>query len=56
MNAACGNCLADTVPGPFGLRVVERKQKGAPVRARVCTGEVGDCPTGTTCSPRHHCE
>jgi pimeloyl-ACP methyl ester carboxylesterase len=57
MNAACTNCLAATVPGPFGLKVVERQQKGSPVRSLVCSGEAGDCPAGTTCSLRkHHCE
>ena len=57
MNAACGDCLAATVPGPFGLKVPERRQKGAPLRTIVCTGEPGDCPPGTVCSvQKHHCE
>ena len=57
MNAACGNCLASTVPGPFGAKVPERKQKGAPVRKMVCAGEPGDCPAGSTCSMKtRRCE
>jgi hypothetical protein len=57
MNAACGDCLADTVPGPFGLKVPERKQKGAPVHTLVCAGAPGDCPPGSACSPRRRrCE
>jgi len=28
MNAACFDCLAATGPGPFGMKVVERRQKG----------------------------
>jgi hypothetical protein len=57
MNAACGDCLADTVPGPFGLKVPERKQKGAPVHTLVCAGAPGDCPPGSTCSTRRRrCE
>jgi pimeloyl-ACP methyl ester carboxylesterase len=57
MNAACFDCLADDGPEPFGLKVPERRQKGAPLKSIVCTGEPGDCPAGTTCSPaKHHCE
>jgi hypothetical protein len=57
MNAACGGCLADTVPGPYGAKVPERLQKGAPVRTLVCDGAPGDCPPGSTCSARkHRCE
>ena len=57
MNAACGNCLATSVPGPFGLKVPERHQKGAPLRTLVCDGAPGDCPPGSTCSMRRHrCE
>jgi pimeloyl-ACP methyl ester carboxylesterase len=56
--ANCPGCsLTDATPGPFGLKVVERAQKGAPLRSVVCGGEVGDCPAGTTCSPqKRHCE
>jgi hypothetical protein len=57
MNAACGDCLAPAGPGPFGLKVPERRQKGAPVGALVCDGAPGDCPPGATCSTRkHRCE
>ena len=57
MNAACGDCLTTEGPGPFGVKVIERRQKGAPLRTRVCTGEAGDCPSGTACSvAQHHCE
>jgi pimeloyl-ACP methyl ester carboxylesterase len=57
MNAACFDCLAATGPGPFGMKVVERRQKGAPIRSLVCSGETGDCPTGTVCSvQKHRCE
>lgn len=49
MNAYCGDCLAATEPGPYGTEVPERRQKGAPLRTLVCTGEVGDCPDGSTC-------
>jgi pimeloyl-ACP methyl ester carboxylesterase len=56
MNAACRDCLATTVPGPFGLKVPERRQKGAPLRTLVCTGQPGDCPSGSECSvEKHHC-
>lgn len=54
MNAACGGCLTDAAPGAFGLKVVERKQKGAPLRSLVCAGEPGDCPAGASCSLRTH--
>jgi len=54
MNAGCGDCLAPSGPGPFGAKVAERRQKGAPVRTLVCTGEAGDCPDGATCSTRKH--
>jgi hypothetical protein len=57
MNAECHDCLAETLPGPFGLKVVERRQRGAPLRSLVCSGEPGDCPAGTTCSAKtHHCD
>jgi hypothetical protein len=57
MNAACFDCLADAVPGPFGLKVPERRQKGAPVKSLVCSGADGDCPPGSTCDlEKHRCE
>ncbi len=57
MDAACAGCLADATPGPFGLKVPERRQKGAPPGTIVCTGDPGDCPPGSTCSAsRHRCE
>ena len=56
MNAACRDCLAPTVPGPFGVKVFERVQKGAPLRTIVCTGQPGDCPPGSECSlAKHRC-
>jgi Tannase-like family of unknown function (DUF6351) len=57
VSASCPTCrfTADR-PGPWGLKVVERRQKGAPVPVLVCSGETGDCPAGTTCDEeRHHC-
>ncbi len=55
--AACPTCkFIDTIPKPWGEKVVERRQKGAPVRTLVCSGEAGDCPAQDTCSVRrHHC-
>jgi hypothetical protein len=49
MNEACNGRLATTVPGPFGARIPERRQKGAPLRRLVCAGQPGDCPPGSTC-------
>jgi hypothetical protein len=55
--AGCPDCVAENGPASFGLRVPERRQPGAPVRARVCDGEPGDCPDGATCNLRtHRCE
>lgn len=54
MDASCAGCLADSVPGPFGALVPERRQPGAPARTLICTGETGDCPAGTTCNTRTH--
>jgi hypothetical protein len=57
MDAACGGCLAANGPGPFGAKVPERRQKGAPLRTLVCAGAPGDCPPGATCAiDRHRCE
>jgi pimeloyl-ACP methyl ester carboxylesterase len=56
VSPTCGNCLTSGVPGPWGLKVVERQEKGAPVRKLVCGGETGDCPAGAMCvEARHHC-
>jgi hypothetical protein len=57
VRAACPTCsFTDEKPGPWGAKVVERRQKGAPVRTLVCSGAPGDCPAGATCSERtHHC-
>ncbi len=56
VSPACGNCLTDQTPGPWGLKVAERREKGAPVRTLVCSGEPGDCPASTTCvEARHRC-
>jgi len=49
--AACPGCkFTDERPGPWGLRVVERRQKGAPLGSLVCDGSEGDCPADATCS------
>lgn len=57
MNAACFGCLAPSSPGAFGLKVPERRQKGAPLRTLVCAGAPGDCPVGSTCDvAKHRCE
>ena len=37
---------SDATPGPFGLKVVERRQRGVPVSSLVCSAEPGDCPAG----------
>jgi len=42
-------------PGPMGLKVVERRQKGAPIGSYVCdAGVPSDCPAGTTCDGKRH--
>src|SRR5262249_21991327 len=57
MDAACGGCLSAARPAPFGVKVPERRQDGAPLRTIVCTGEAGDCPPGTACAAaKDHCE
>jgi pimeloyl-ACP methyl ester carboxylesterase len=49
--AACPTCrFTDDRPGPWGLRVVERRQKGVPIASLVCDGSAGDCPADTTCA------
>jgi hypothetical protein len=52
-----GPCeIMDATPGEWASRVVERRQKGAPVRSLVCGGDAADCPDGSTCSTdTHHC-
>jgi hypothetical protein len=55
LHAACPTCgFTQTTPGPWGSKVVERRQKGAPVRSLVCGGNPGDCPEESTCSERKH--
>jgi hypothetical protein len=63
VNASCmafaglagGPCrITDATPGEWGLRVVERRQKGSPIPSLVCQGDVGDCPVGHECSLRKH--
>jgi pimeloyl-ACP methyl ester carboxylesterase len=56
VHATCPTCdFTDERPGPFGLKVVERRQKGAPLRSLVCGNEAGDCPTASVCSAHLHC-
>jgi hypothetical protein len=57
VHAACPTCdFTQTTPGPWGAKVVERRQKGVPVRTLVCGGDPGDCPSGSMCVERkHHC-
>src|SRR4029077_12011644 len=56
VSPTCGNCLTDKTPGPWGLKVVERVEKGAPVRSLVCSDEQGDCPPSSSCViARHYC-
>jgi hypothetical protein len=53
VRAACPACdFTDTVPGPWGLKVVERRQRALPVRSLVCDGQAGDCPAEDSCSLR----
>lgn len=42
--------FTDVEPGPWGLKVAEREQRGAPLESLVCTGLEGDCPADATCS------
>lgn len=57
VHAACPTCdFTQTTPGPWGAKVVERRQKGAPLRTLACSGDPGDCPSGSMCVERkHHC-
>src|SRR5204863_4653626 len=44
VSASCPACrFTDERPEPWGLKVVERRQNGAPVPLLVCAGEPGDC-------------
>jgi hypothetical protein len=53
---AGGPCrIMDASPGEWGLRVVERREKGAPVRSLVCDGDAADCPVRSSCGPDAHC-
>ena len=46
----------ETEPGPWGLKVVERVQKGVAVDSLVCSGLEGDCPSGSSCDVANaHC-
>jgi hypothetical protein len=57
VRAACGGCrFSDELPGPWGLKVVERAQRGAPLGSLVCDGETNDCPPNATCGSRHRCK
>jgi pimeloyl-ACP methyl ester carboxylesterase len=50
VRAACPACaFSDLLPGPWGLKVVEREQRGAPVATLPCDGSPGDCPADATC-------
>ena len=54
--AGGGPCrVMAAAPGEWGLRVVERRERGAPLHELVCVGDPADCPSGSTCSPRHSC-
>ena len=58
VRAACPTLCSftDATPGPLGVKVVERRQRGLPVSSLVCSAELGDCPARATCSlARHHC-
>jgi hypothetical protein len=58
VRAACpppGCRFSDTLPGPWGLKVVERAQRGAPIGSLVCSGEPNDCPPSATCGAHHRC-
>lgn len=57
VRAACSGCrFSDELPGPWGLKVVERTQRGAPTASLVCASEPGDCPPDATCGTRHRCK
>lgn len=54
VRAACPGCTwTDVTPGPWGAKVIERRQPGAPVASLVCeAGMPGECPRGAACSAR----
>jgi hypothetical protein len=53
VKATCVGCsITETTPGPWGLRVAERRQRGVPVRSLVCGAAEGDCPAGAACSTK----
>jgi pimeloyl-ACP methyl ester carboxylesterase len=57
VRAACPGCtFTDQLPGPWGAKVVERAQRGAPLRSLVCSGEPNDCPRGATCGAKRRCK
>lgn len=58
VRAACPGCrFTETLPGPWGLKVVERAQRGAPVRSLVCDDEPNDCPPAASCvAAKHRCK
>jgi pimeloyl-ACP methyl ester carboxylesterase len=57
VRAACPGCsFSDALPGPWGAKVAERTQHGAPLGALVCAGEPNDCPPNTACGSRHRCK
>ena len=50
VRVACPGCnFSDDLPGAWGLKVVERSQRGAPVASLACDGSPNDCPAGATC-------
>ena len=55
--ALCEDCdFTDEAPNSFGLRVIERRQTGAPLDTYVCDGEPGDCPPDSFCDLEvRHC-
>ena len=57
VRTACPGCnFTDALPGPFGAKVPERTQRGAPLASLVCANEENDCPPGAICSERRaHC-
>lgn len=57
VRAACPTCrFSDDLPGPWGSKVPERTQHGAPIPSLVCSNELNDCPPESVCGPKHHCK
>jgi hypothetical protein len=57
VRADCPGCrFTDELPGPWGLKVVERAQRGAPTGSLVCANEPNDCPPGGTCGSKLRCK